>query len=274
MTSPVDEIIAHHRTRRFAMKVQQKIDRALESYVRISYTEWTPDSDEAARKKNNDQVLAIIKAARNGEGESGLIDLVRATDESREPWDNVRSVAEKSMEQLAGQLPIYSWVESIRGAGALGLATILAEAGGPLDRFATHDKLWKRLGFAPYDGLAGSSWKRETWRPRKLSKEEWIANPFSGERYGMMRQIATWLVNAQWIGAKKDPEGEGKPNGPYGEVYAKRRARTMITHADWSKGHRRSDALRVAMKVFLRDLWREWNGGAVVVPIKRRRDAA
>ena len=75
-----------------------------------------------------------------------------------------------------------------------------------------------------------------------------------------MHQIAVWLVNAQWIGAAKTEDGEGRPNGPYGEVYAARRARTMETHSDWTPGHRRMDALRITMKSFLLDLWLVWNG--------------
>jgi hypothetical protein len=98
-----------------------------------------------------------------------------------------------------------------------------------------------------------------------LTAEEWIANPFSGERYALMSQIATWLVNAQWIAAGKSDDGEGKANGPYGQVYADRRKFTQETHPDWTDGHRRKDALRIAMKAFLRDLWAEWNPEFVVV---------
>jgi Transposase IS116/IS110/IS902 family len=156
------------------------------------------------------------------------------------------------------ELPVYEWLKTIRGAGALGLATIVAEAGS-LDRYANPAKLWNRLGFAPFDGHAGSTWKRESWRPRKLSKEEWIENPFSGERYALIHQIAVWLVNAQWISAKKAGAEEGRPNGIYGAIYAERRAHTAITHGDWSKQHSRMDGLRVAMKAFLLDLWCIWN---------------
>jgi hypothetical protein len=161
------------------------------------------------------------------------------------------------MEKLTDQLPVAEWIKGVRGAGQLGLATIVAEA-GDLANYPNPAKLWKRLGFAPYDGHAGSSWKRQTWRPRTLTAEEWIANPFSGERYALMHQIAVWLVNAQWIGKAKTESGEGEPNGPYGEIYSARRKHTMQTHPDWSDGHRRMDALRVTMKAFLKDLHVEW----------------
>ena len=174
------------------------------------------------------------------------------------------------MEKLAMQLPIYPWIESVRGAGALGLATIIAEA-GDLSNYPNPAKVWKRLGFAPYDGFAGSTWKRQTWRPRTLSSDEWIANPFSGERYALMHQIAVWLVNAQWIGKAKTESGEGEPNGPYGEIYATRRKHTLTTHADWSDGHRRMDALRVTMKAFLKDLHVEWRKPREVVEKPKRK---
>jgi Transposase IS116/IS110/IS902 family len=245
-----------HRQRRFAMKVQQKLDRSLESFLRINATAWNPNAEDADREKANREVKDLIKRIRAGE-QHEFTTAVVTTDRAREPADEMREVNEKAMERAAKKLPVYPWLENIRGAGALGLATIIAET-GDLSNYDTPAKLWKRLGYAPFDGHAGSTWKRETWRPRALSSEEWIENPFSGERYALMTQIATWLVNAQWIGAAKAGNGEGKPNGHYGEIYAKRRDQTKVSHSDWTLGHRRSDALRITMKAFLKDLWTEW----------------
>ena len=264
----VISIRAAHRRRRYAMKVQQKIDRAQEAYVRINHTNWRGDMDEKAREAIRKQVAAIIKAARNDEGDPDLVELVKGTDLSRGPYDNLRQKTEKAMEAAAKQLPVYPWIENVRGAGALGLATIVAEVAAikPSGEFATFSdysspaKVWKRLGFAPYDGHAGSTWKRTTWRPRALSADEWISNPFSGERYALMIQIATWLINAQWQSAKKAGGDTGKPTGPYGQIYADRRTHTAQTHPDWTKGHSHSDAVRVTMKTFLKDLWEQWKG--------------
>jgi hypothetical protein len=253
----VDGIKEAHRYRRYAIKQQQKIDRALESFIRINATDWTWTEDEKEKKKFAEEVARIIKAARNGEGHERIVKLVQTTDRSREPFDLIRKENEKLMETHAKSLPAAAWVASVHGAGLLGFATIVGE-GGDLSRYPNVAKLWKRLGFAPFDGLAGSTWKRESWRPRALSKEEWIHNPFSAERYASMHQIAIWLVNSQWIGAKKSETGEGKPNGPYGEIYAARRAHTAAEHPDWTKQHSRMDGLRVAMKAFLRDLFNEW----------------
>jgi hypothetical protein len=267
----VKNIVTLARRRKFAIKVQQKIDRALESYIRRNFTDWKPTESEAIRAEYNKKVAAMIKEARavykkaaNGSGEivqtdlpHDLLTIVQKTDIARGPMDEVRDDSTAGIEELAAQLPVAPWVESIPGAGILGLALIVAEA-GPLDNYANPEKLWKRLGFAPYDGHAGSTWKRETWRPRKLDKEEWIANPFSGERYATMYTIALWLVNKQWISAAKAGADEGHPNGRYGEVYAARRIRTEISHPEWTPGHRRQDGLRIAFKQFLVDLWEQW----------------
>lgn len=43
---------------------------------------------------------------------------------------------------------------------------------------------------------------------------------------------------------------------PYRVVYDARRAHTAVTHPDWTDGHSHNDALRVASKAILRDLWR------------------
>jgi hypothetical protein len=118
--------------------------------------------------------------------------------------------------------------------------------------------VWSRLGYAPFDGHAGSTWKRKAWRKRKLTKEEWIAHPFSGERYALFFSLADSMFRAQWQSAKKAGGDVGKPNGPYGQVYADRRAHTAVTHPDWSKMHAHRDALRVMMKRFLKDLRHAW----------------
>lgn len=255
-TAAVNEIRRHHRRRRFAMKIQQKLDRALESFLRVNATEWSPDMEEADREAINKAVKALIKRIRAGE-DSEFADVVRTSDEARAPADAMRDISEKRMAKLAMELPVYPWVENVKGAGALGLATIVAEA-GDLANYQTPAKLWKRLGFAPFDGYAGSTWKRQTWRPRALTAEEWIENPFSGERYALMHQIAVWLRNTQWIGKAKSKSGDGEPDGPYGDVYAARRTHTFTTHPDWTPGHRQMDALRFMMKRFLKDLHAEW----------------
>lgn len=273
-------VLAHcARKRRYAMKLQQKIDRAMESHIRLNYTEWNADASEEERKKFNAQVADLIEKARAinleiekakddqraiealvsaSDFDRNLLDIVRVTDRSRLPVDEQREQTEAEMVQFGAQLHVASWIEPINGAGIKGLTLIVAEAGS-LDNYPNPQKLWKRLGYAPYDGRAGSTWKREKWRPRKLTADEWVANPFSGERYAAMFNIGeSMVIKHQWISAKKNGGEEGRPNGRYGEIYWARRQHTKETHPEWTKGHSKADGVRVAMKQFLVDLWEVW----------------
>jgi hypothetical protein len=258
VTEIVDAIRSHHRDRRFAMKTEQKLDRSLESFIRINGgLNWDPDGEEADREKVNKEVQAVIKRIRGGEAHR-CAEAVATCDVARAPAVKMRTEHEKAMETLAKSLPVYPWVESIRGISAPGLATIVGEA-GDLSRFSKPCQLWKYLGFAPYEGLAGSTWKREKWRPRALTKDEWIENPFSGEKYALIHQSAIWLVNHGIESAKKSDTEFGRPIGPYGEIYVNRREYTKVERPNWSKQHAHMDAVRYTMKKFLKNLWKEWN---------------
>lgn len=265
----IEQIQISHRKRRFAMKVQQKLDRALESFVRRNATDWHPSMPEKEREKENRKALALIAAVREGDFSNPMAELISGeiemTDRAREFADEQRRWHEKTMEKLAKSLPVYSWWDQFRGLGDLGLATIVAEAGA-LDRYPSKGHLWKRLGLAPYEGFAGSTWKRKTWRPRALTEDEWVKNPFSGERYALIHQIAMWLRNAQCESKEKSGTDYGRPTGPYGEAYVHRREHTKVTHPDWSPGHAHMDALRYVAKRLLRDLWTEWRRANNLMP--------
>ena len=199
------------------------------------------------------EVQAIIKAAR-ADTEHPDYREVQAADEAMEPSLELKRDREARMIKLVKMLPVYLWVKSVPGAAALGLAIIIGETGN-LNNYANVAKVWKRLGYAPYKGHAGSTWKRESWRPHALTLQEWITNPLSGERYGQLYAIAEALRQFQYKTADDDTR---VPIGPYGEEFAARRAHTALTHPDWTKARSYKGALRIMMKAFLRDLWVEW----------------
>lgn len=277
ITAACARIKIHHRGRRFAMKTQQKLNLSLQSYVRVNYTNWEFDASDADKAKSKAEIAAIIKDARSETPQSvaglALANKVKKIDISCEIWDEEQTAEEKDMIRIVRSLPIAPWVKSIRGAGEKGVATVIGEAGN-LSNYPTIEKLWKRLGFAPYDGHAGSTWRRETWRPRALTADEWVANPFTKERYSFMQQNALALWKSQWIGKAGTEDHAGAPNGHYGEIFARRKAHTLKVHLEWyldkkgepkvdeysnpTSAHAQADALRVMYKAFLHDLWREW----------------
>src|SRR5262252_3537687 len=95
-----------HRQRRFAMKLQQKLDRSLESFLRINATTWNPNADDADREKANKEVRDLIKRIRSGEMHE-FSRAVLVCDQARAPADEMRSTNEKAMEAAARALPVY-----------------------------------------------------------------------------------------------------------------------------------------------------------------------
>ena len=78
--------------------------------------------------------------------------------EARDIVEKHRKTEEKTLAKLAKSLPVWEWVETVRGAGALSLAQIIGET-GDLSLHANPDKVKKRLGLAPYNGKAPSTWR-------------------------------------------------------------------------------------------------------------------
>jgi hypothetical protein len=259
------EIKAARRRARFAVKSQSRIDRSLESFIAYQVFGFYSGDDEAARKKIWDDATDLITKIRKGKCPSTyamLEPLVSASDQSRLAWDMERSTAEKAMRKAASGLPGFAFVESVKGFGALGFAQIVGEC-GDISNYPNVAKVWKRMGCAPYQGVAMSTWRRSTWSPRSLSKDEWIANPFKPERYSILFNIGESLLKHQMESAEKSGMEFGRPLGPYGELYVKRREHTKLTHPDWTKMHARNDARRVVVKELLKDLWVNWHREAI-----------
>lgn len=264
----IAHIRAEHRTRRFAMKQQSKVDRAMESFIRRNHTDWKFDADEKERKAANDATLKIIKAARKSKKHE-LHGFVTKSDLGRAAFDTMREDAEKEMVKLAAQLPApaVAFMETVPGFAEKGLATIVGET-GDLSNYPTYKHLWSRLGYGCYGdpskdakSYAGSTWKvGSKWAGRKLASEEWVAHPFIAERYSLLQQIGESLTKKQLKSKLKTASGETESQGYYGEIYVARRAWTKINRPDWTPMHGKRDAERIMMKNLVRDLWSAWTG--------------
>lgn len=221
----------------------------------------------------------------------GTVVLVRNAAMARMMWDEYREKSEKEMRELVVHLPVYDFAKSVKGFGDLGLAIIIAEAGNNLARtqsgFPSVAKLWKRLGLAV---MAGERQQRKTdpelallhgYSPKRRS-QSWVVgdmmirHQLTSEASAYRQDLAadpTAMAHIQQQGivlAKLKVEelrelGEmfgivsvARPSGPYGEVYAKRRAATA--DRGWRPAHQLADAKRVMFKALVRDLWRVWNG--------------
>lgn len=282
-----DLIRLAHRRRQFAMKVRKSNDNAIGAFMRVALG-WSKELPEAERKpieraaahaievgekkaayqrkmvnvvdqdKLNamaDEIDALIVADKPYCDFFQVIDSAIA---AREPFDIVEKEATKEMERLAVLLPVWSeWAKDIHGFGAKSLAVIIGEAGN-LSLYATHSKLWKRLGLAVMDGV------RQGGLPSSAKAQTWVDHGYSRKRRSLIWTIGDVLVK--------------QIAGPYRKVYDDRKAKeqelaalrgqvvepaSKNTKNDpdhfMSAMHVHRRAQRYMEKRLLRDLWRAWN---------------
>ncbi len=236
--------------RKFYIGLVNKQTNAAKSLARRMLG-WRYDAEEGDRKKLNDRAARIVAAAIAGkepkaedaEVFNALAMDLAVTAAAIEPCQKARDHIEKDMRRLARGLPVYPWAKAVHGFGELGLAVLVGEA-GDIGSYPKKGHLWKRLGLAPHDGKAYSTWRRDGG----LTADDWVAAGYSPRRRAeVFAVISEPLFRQQSVVA-----------GPYRARYDARRARTAELHPDWTKAHSHADGLRVMTKYLLRDLWQEW----------------
>ena len=174
-----------------------------------------------------------------------------------EPLKTRRLEVEKDMVRVAKDLPVYSWMQSVKGFGPLALAIVIGET-GDLSNYPHWRMVWKRLGLMPFDGKALSSWRRQGG----LSAKDWETAGYNPRRRAEIYAcVGDPMSKHQLVSALKSGSEFGAPAGPYGAVYVARREKTLVDHPDWTKAHARADALRIMTKALVSDLWSEWRRG-------------
>jgi hypothetical protein len=144
----------------------------------------------------------------------------------------------RRLEKLGKALPVYFFVEGVKGFGAFGLAQIVAEA-GDLTGYAAPAKLWKRMGLAVIAGMA----------QRRVRGAEALEHGFSPVRRSIMFMIGDSLIKKQNL---------------YRELYLKRKEFEAAKQPDFSKMRTHLRAHRYIEKRLLRDLWRAWRDAIAI----------
>jgi hypothetical protein len=166
-----------------------------------------------------------------------LLSLCAPFQECRQLLSHHCKLYEKRLIQLAKQLPVWPWTETLRGLGALGLAQIIGET-GDLSGYATPAKVWKRMGVGLVNGE----------RQRKHVDQELALL----HGYNPKRRSVLWNVGCSLI-----KQNDGK----YRQLYDECKAKQTELHPDLTKLHLHRRAQRRMEKQLLKDLWVEWNRG-------------
>jgi hypothetical protein len=271
-------IVALQRARRFAIKSQQRSDRAVESFLApmLGYRFGMGKQEALAIWK---QAGAARRAIEKGDPTIRLAPEVEACRPvvelaygGRAPWDRHRKTVEEQMQALGALLPPAPFVAGVRGFSTLGLAIVIGET-GDLSNYATKERVWKRLGLA----VIGGDRQRKKTDPAAAA-----AHGYSPQRRAEMWALTDSMFRHQWAGDRdadgKAPLKSGKPVavpahavGPYGEVYGRRRAHTA--GREWTKSHAHDDARRVMCKALIEDLWRVWQGKNPLAGLHPEQDA-
>lgn len=163
------------------------------------------------------------------EGAGALMDLLPHIKEIRKS----RKKYEREMTKAAKKLPVWEWVEGVNGAGAMGLAQIVGEA-GDLGKYANPGKLWKRMGLAVING----------GRQRRVTGDAALEHGYSAVRRAVIYCIGDSMI-------KKQSE--------YRELYLWHKCKDENERPDIeTPGHRHNRAQRYMEKRFLKNLWQEW----------------
>ena len=197
-------------------------------------TELAEASREAINRAAAKLIKDILKDAVPPEQmdvATGVAEFVALIEAAIEPVAKKRAETERKMSALSSGLPVWPWVESVRGLGALGLAIIVGEA-GDLGNYANPGKVWKRLGLAPKPEYAMTTKAGETAHciPRR-------------------RRSAMWTIGDSLIKGNKDG---------YRTLYVERKAYEHGRDPEMSKMHAHRRAQRYMEKRLLRDLWQAW----------------
>ena len=165
--------------------------------------------------------------------------------------------------------PLGPWVKAQRGIGEKQAARLLAKIGDPCvnataGTYRTVSQLWAYCGLHVVAGgdpgqVSSDTHRRAAGvaaRRQKGQKANWSTD--AKTRAWLIVQSCMKQLDASCktdTGIAEHVEGCGC--SPYRVVIDQRRQRTAATHPEWTPGHSLNDAMRVASKRLLRDLWRE-----------------
>jgi len=277
LSSPLEdiclEIVKTHRRRVFAMEQRKRADLALRSYLRVSLG-WRKDLPKVERDAIAAQAAAMVvfgeemlrtkpkrKPTPKPAGFDAFIEVIIAAISSRAPFLKLEEIAEKEMERLAAQLPVWDgFGRDIKGFGLVSLAVLVGDTTSDwaptLGEYKTKGGLWKRLGIATVDGI------RQGGLRKSATAEEWVAHGYSAARRARIWVIGDVLIKNQnayreiYLARKAVERARAEAAGlivaPAAKIPRKGADKYM------ADGHVHRRAQRFMEQRFTADLWRAW----------------
>lgn len=205
-----------------------------------------------------DKLYRAIEGKGDHEHAMAAIAVTAPLRSARDTLEASRTDIEKAMVKDARQLPIMPWVQAIRGFGELSLAGLIGET-GDLASYATHSRLWKRLGLAVIGGE----------RQRRIAGDAALEHGYSPTRRSLVWNIGQCVMKAQSARVDKTTGEVTREAGRYRQLYDDRK----VYEADRveTRGHAHNRATRYMEKRLIRDLWNAWRAlertGADPLPV-------
>jgi len=245
------KIIEGQIFRRGAIRTLTALKNGRLAQVRLALGFYEPGADYDEIKARSQKLVKDVLAGKETGARIEIIGLIEASRDAFRSLESYRKLHEGKLEKLAKQLPVWPWVESVRGVGPLGLAVIVGETGelGDIGAYRTVQGFWKRHGFGVIDGIR----QQKRTDPEQAEKHGYSPRRHA-EAWAFLQDV---MIRAQWQG--------GKPLGPYGEKYQRKKLEYASREDTDEKGRRvwtplhvDRAARRYAAKAFLTDLYYEW----------------
>jgi hypothetical protein len=230
-SAPLDEIVGdlilQCRIRKQVLRARTRLSNQLDAQERL-----ITGVAKGGKAAKNTYVVSPHARAAAEHVSPVLAEHMASLRNAQKPYD-------KTIENLAKQLPVHAWSKDVRGCGPLLLGLIIGET-GDLSNYANPAKVWKRMGLAVMpDGK----------RQRRVTGDEAIEHGYNADRRSLMFNLGECFIKV------------GGETSPYRQLYDDRKAFELTRLPEDAKGRQgwaHNRASRYAQKRFLVDLWKAW----------------
>lgn len=243
------QIVSNHRFRQATIKSVLRLNNQTGAMTRtlLGYSPFGEEKEQAKLLNRSVKILKAIGKGESLEGEDGeimamVLPFYLSQQEAAKPIVKYQRSLERQMEKLSKSLPVWPWVEEIRGFGPLALAMLIGET-GRLSNYSNPSKVWKRLGVAVINGKR----QQKILGTTDEKKAEAIEHGYNPSRRSVLFNVGDTMI-------------KGNREGKYRTLYLARKELEEVKKPDDSKmaWHRR--AQRYMEKALVKDLWLEWTG--------------